>query len=233
MPTARSNASTTSARDLAGERFTRIYTELRNRICTNRYPPGTVLNESELAGEFGLSRTPIRSVLQKLSHDGLVETRNGVGTFVSEVNSETAEDLYRLRMKLAELIGDFSASTDPTAHIPKFESLLRLAATLRAEPDFEAIGEINVAVTDAISGLIESAALRELTTLLYFRTARIWHKTIPDLDWVEECTLIKAELTEILRALRMGDVAGVGFIRRNFIAMASSRLQRAIRSRET
>ena len=205
--------------------------ELRNRICTNRYPPGTVLNESELAVEFGLSRTPIRSVLQKLNHDGLVETRNGVGTFVSEVNNRTAEDLYRLRMKLAELIGDFSASVDPTVHIPKFESLLQRAGKLGAKPDFEAIGQINVAVADAIADLTESAALRELTTLLYFRTARIWHKTIPDLNWDEECTLIKAELNEILRALRMGDVAGVGFIRRNFIAMASSRLQRVMRSR--
>jgi DNA-binding GntR family transcriptional regulator len=122
---------------------------------------------------------------------------------------------------------------DPAEHIPKFEDLLRLAEKLGAKPDFEAIGQINVAVTDAIADLIESAALKELTTLLYFRTARIWHKTIPDLDWVEECTLIKAELNEILRALRIGDVAGVGFIRRNFIAMAFGRLQRAMRSRDS
>lgn len=234
MPTAASlktARAAASARDPVGERFTRIYTELRNRICTNRYPPGTVLNESELADEFGLSRTPIRSVLQKLNHDGLVETRNGVGTFVSEVDNQTAEDLYRLRMKLAELIGEFSPSVDPSVHIPRFESLLQLAGELGAKPDFEAFGQINVAVTDAIADLIESAALKEVTTLLYFRTARIWHKTIPDLDWDEECMLIKAELNEILRSLRMGDVAGVGFIRRNFIAMASSRLQRAVRSR--
>jgi DNA-binding GntR family transcriptional regulator len=170
--------------------------------------------------------------LQKLNHDGLVETRNGVGTFVSEVNPQTAEDLYRLRMKLAELIGEFSPSVDPIEHIPKFENLLRLAGKLGTNPDFEAIGQINVAVTGAIADLIESAALRELTTLLYFRTARIWHKTIPDLDWEEECTLIKDELHEILRSLRMGDVAGVGFVRRNFIAMASNRLQRAMRKQD-
>ena len=145
--------SAPSARDPANDRFARIYTELRNRICTNRYPPGTVLNESELADEFGLSRTPIRSVLQKLNHDGLLETRNGVGTFVSEVNNRAAEDLYRLRMKLAELIGEFSPSVDPTVHIPKFESLLQRVGKLGTKPDFEAIGQINVAVTDAIADL--------------------------------------------------------------------------------
>jgi DNA-binding GntR family transcriptional regulator len=222
-------ASAEVPRDPAPERFARIYTELRNRICTNRYPPGTVLNETELADEFGLSRTPIRSVLQKLNHDGLVETRNGVGTFVSEVDERTAEDLYRLRMKLAELIGEFSPSVATTDQISRFESLLQRAEKLPSKPNYKAIGEINVAVAEAIADLSQSAALKELTTLLYFRTARIWHKTIPELDWNEECALVKAELNEILRSLRMSDVASVGFIRRNFIAMAFKRLQSALR----
>ncbi|MFI4986359.1 MAG: GntR family transcriptional regulator [Alphaproteobacteria bacterium] len=217
-------------RDRTMERFKRIYTDIRDRICTNRYRPGTVLNETELAGEFGVSRTPIRRVLQKLNHDGLVETRNGVGTFVTDVDTRTCEELYRLRMKLAELIGELSPSVDPAAHIPTFERLLAQASRLGPEPDYDAIGQMNVAVTKALQELIQSEPLKELTALLYFRTARIWHKTMPFLDWAEEAMLVTSELKEILRALRMGDIDGVGFVRRNFIAMAFARLKRSARA---
>ena len=218
--------------DRAMERFKRIYTELRDRICTNRYRPGTVLNETELAAEFGVSRTPIRRVLQKLNHDGLVSTRNGVGSLVTDVDTRTFEDLYRLRMKLAAIIGELSPTVDPGSHIPAFERLLEQARKLGPLADYEAIGKLNVAVVNALQELIESEPLKEITLLMYFRTARIWHKNIPKLDWAEEVALVNAEISEILRALHMGDVAGVGFVRRNFIAMAFARVKRAIEDAE-
>lgn len=214
------------AEDPTNERFRRIYEEIRNRICTNHYPPGTILNETELGNEFQVSRTPIRRVLQKLNHDGLAETRNGIGTYVTDVDTQTFEDLYRLRMKLAEMIGEFSQSVDPEKHIANFERILTDAKKLDERPDYHSIGKINVAVVNALQELIGSEPLKELTALLYFRTARIWHKTIPSLDWTEESSLVVAEINEILRALRIGDIEGVGHVRRNFVAMAYHRLKR-------
>jgi DNA-binding GntR family transcriptional regulator len=204
----------------------KIYATLRERICTNRYPPGTVLNEGELGEEFGISRTPIRQVLQKLSHDGLVETKNGVGTLVTEIDTRTIADLYRLRMKLAEMIGEFSHTVDAKSHIAAFEALLEQARKLGPRPDYPAIGRINVAVVEALQDLIGSEPLRELTAMLYFRTARVWHRAIPHLNWHEETDLVNAEIKEILRALRLGEIDSVGFVRRNFIAMAFARLSR-------
>jgi len=61
-----------------------IATELRNRICMMQSVSDNItLHEGALATEFGVSRTPIRQVLQKLSYERLVETRSGVGTIVS------------------------------------------------------------------------------------------------------------------------------------------------------
>ena len=44
------------------------------------------LHEGAIAAEFGVSRTPIRQILQKLAHERLVETRSGVGTIVAPLN---------------------------------------------------------------------------------------------------------------------------------------------------
>jgi DNA-binding GntR family transcriptional regulator len=212
--------------DRANERFQSIYVLVRDRICTNRYPPGTILREAELAAEFGVSRTPVRQVLQKLSYDGLVEIRNGVGNCVTDVDTAAYADLYRLRMRLAELIGEFIREDECSAHIRAFETLLEQAGRLGSRKNYAALAELNIAVVGALNDLISSNPLREVTLLLYCRTARIWHQMLPHMDWKEEVGLVTDEIQEILRALRMGDLQGIGFVRRTFTGMAFARLKR-------
>ncbi len=63
---------------------------LRNRICMMQSVTEDItLHEGALAMEFGVSRTPIRQVLQKLAYERLVETRSGVGTIVSPLDRGT------------------------------------------------------------------------------------------------------------------------------------------------
>ena len=59
-----------------------IYDELRMRICLLDLAPGSRLNERDLAAEFGISRTPMRAVLQRLEHDRLIDSQHGRGTTV-------------------------------------------------------------------------------------------------------------------------------------------------------
>src|SRR5690554_3961959 len=74
-----------------------IYLELRERIAVLTYPPGTALSETKLAEEFGVSRTPIRQVLQHLEFDGLVEAKHGIGTIVSAIDFMYLQQVYALR----------------------------------------------------------------------------------------------------------------------------------------
>src|SRR5215212_2740 len=89
----------------ARERFERIYGTIRDRICLLEYEPGMRLGEEELAREFGVSRTPIRRVLSRLETEGLLESRHGVGTFVTTIDFGNLMQVYQFRMELAELIG--------------------------------------------------------------------------------------------------------------------------------
>ena len=52
-----------------------VYQRVFDAILEQRLPPGTKLNEAELASIFAVSRTVIRKALMKLTHDGVVETR--------------------------------------------------------------------------------------------------------------------------------------------------------------
>jgi len=69
-----------------------ILDTLRARIF--RAPAGVpvLLRETEIAKEFGLSRTPIRQVLQTLAYEHLLETRMGVGSVAPPLDPATRRD---------------------------------------------------------------------------------------------------------------------------------------------
>lgn len=73
---------------------------IEERIATGFYTPGTRLDESELATEFGVSRTPVREALFQLEMSGLIEIRPRRGAIVKNL---TPQELYEMFEVMAEL----------------------------------------------------------------------------------------------------------------------------------
>ncbi len=225
---AQSSARTaTWKRESQADRFERIYKALRERICLLEYTPGALLNDGQLAEEFGVSRSPVRSVIQRLNYEGLLETRNGVGTIVTEIDIKTFRDIYELRMRLAEMIGSMSPIAPTEELIDQVRGLGARAQRLHRLPkDLNAHARLCNELHALILALIGNEALREMTDLLYYRTARTWLAYMGDLDWREETELMQRETSEIAMALEIGDMRGVGNARRQFLYMTLSRISR-------
>ena len=113
-----------------GDRHQRIYKAIRERISLLYYPPNTVIGETELAGKFNVSHTPIRRVLQRLHFEGLVDIRNGVGTVVTDIGLKTMKEVYDLRMYLSELIAEPSPHEITKDHLQAMELLLERTKTM-------------------------------------------------------------------------------------------------------
>jgi GntR family transcriptional regulator len=65
-------------------RYLRIYSDLRQRITSGQWPPGSPLpSQRELADEFGVSIMTLRQAVQLLTDEGLIDTRHGSGTFAT------------------------------------------------------------------------------------------------------------------------------------------------------
>lgn len=83
------------------------YHVIRQLIISDELAPGQALSERELAGLLGLSRTPIKSALMRLSYEGFVEERPDGGVHVSRVEMRDVLELYEMRevleAKAAEL----------------------------------------------------------------------------------------------------------------------------------
>lgn len=66
-----------------------IIVQVRDQIVRGAWPPGTKIpSENELTRRLGVSRVSLREALQNLSSLGLLESRQGGGTFVKEYSGE-------------------------------------------------------------------------------------------------------------------------------------------------
>lgn len=70
---------------------------LRETVLADPEVQGTFLNEVELAGRIGVSRTPVREALLLLVADGLIEMIPGRGAYVPPLSGRQIRELMELR----------------------------------------------------------------------------------------------------------------------------------------
>jgi DNA-binding GntR family transcriptional regulator len=93
-----------------GFRAVKVYEALRKDILELRIPPETLLDETELAARFQLSRSPVREALVRLSSEGLVKVLRNRSTIVAPFDIATVQHhlsatelMYRATARLAAL----------------------------------------------------------------------------------------------------------------------------------
>ncbi len=77
-----------------------VHQELRNQIILGDIQGGEVLVESKLAKLFGISKTPIREALVRLSQQGYVKVIPRQGYQVTSITVKDIHEIYELRSVL-------------------------------------------------------------------------------------------------------------------------------------
>lgn len=214
-----------------GQSYRDIYKEIRDRICLLQYPPGSLLTENQLATEFGVSRTPIRQALHRLEFEGLVITKRGVGTMVTIVDLRALREVYALRLRLYELIGDFSSSE--RMHDDDIDTLRSVLKEARRMVGYRnnrsnqvELARLYTTFNQIITHTISNDALRKISEQLFYQTSRVWLQILPDLDWDEEVEYFCKELEQVIEVLEnSGDMADVAQIRRSHMVELLNRIR--------
>lgn len=74
--------------------------QIRSAILDGKYPPGSILSQTDLAREYAVSRIPIRDALLGLAADELVEVLPGRGARVVLLSAKELEEVFHLRIML-------------------------------------------------------------------------------------------------------------------------------------
>ncbi|MBT9383776.1 GntR family transcriptional regulator [Pseudooceanicola sp. CBS1P-1] len=213
-----------SARDRADA----LEEELRDRICLLDYPPGMRLAETELAEEFGISRTPLRRVLARLEAAGLLVSVHGVGTFVTDLRDEELDQIYRLRLELAQLAATLDPVPPDAALLARFRDIGARAGALTPDPACQrAFARLIMDFVLAQKALSANVPLMDFATHLYFQTARIWLHSLQAsaLDLTEEMTLFAREVAQVTAALEAGDLQAAALLHRAHVSLSWTRIR--------
>jgi DNA-binding GntR family transcriptional regulator len=73
---------------------------IRRAILSNDYPPGTLINQAEIAKQLDISRAPLREALSQLQEEGLVRIVPYKGAYVADLTEKDIEEIYSLRSTL-------------------------------------------------------------------------------------------------------------------------------------
>ena len=202
-----------------------IYSAIRHRICLLDYPPGMLLREAELAAEFGVSRTPVRAVLQQLSYDGLIESRDGVGNIVTELNYDEISDIYQMRIKMAEWIGYARPRELTDADYNIALGLQKRARALNRDFDIVEYWTINHDQHILISSVIGNSAMRQMWDHFYYRAARMWYQHVHANPPGAADSLL-SETTEVLRAIQEKNAIALGHVQSIYISYGLEHLDK-------
>lgn len=178
----------------------RAYDHVKQAILDRAYPGGALLSEGEIAGEVGVSRTPVREALLRLEAEGLVRLYPKRGALVLPVSPQEITDVLETR----ELVETFTAGRAGLG--PELAGELdRLLAAMTQHAEAGDAKEFAHA-DRCFHRTIVAAAGNEILTQLYDalrdRQLRMARLTAGDPGRTADAI---REHTEILAAVRSGD----------------------------
>ena len=156
------------------------YERIRQLLLDGDIAPGARLAQVDLAEQLGISRTPVREALRRLSAEGLVDSHPNRGFWAAELGLDAV--LRRLEVRLILEPG-----------------IARLAAERRTEGHLAELRRSIAREENARSGLAAHDASREFHFVLARATGNEEHVRILDSLWLVEVgrRLLSRRATEV------------------------------------
>jgi DNA-binding GntR family transcriptional regulator len=181
---------------------TQVADHVRERILSGELAPGERIVEADLAAELGVSRNTLRSALQRLTFEGLVEQNQFKSTHVTRPTARDVYEIYTLRNTLEAMACRLAAERGGAMDGVE-RALERMRAAVEAD-DVEAMKAADFDFHAAIVDLAGHARLREHYRMLHVQTRLYLHLTASLHYRLEEIAELHAELASAIRA---GDAA--------------------------
>jgi DNA-binding GntR family transcriptional regulator len=148
------------------------YEYIRERMLDGTYKGGMKLVEERLAGEIGVSRTPIREAIKRLEQEGLIKNKH--------IYNPTAQDLiyiYEIRIVLESFAAKRAAKNMTTETIIELENTIKKSRDLLMEGQSKNIYNANQRFHDLIINECQNPImierLEKARTIFYLFSLRL------------------------------------------------------------
>jgi DNA-binding GntR family transcriptional regulator len=140
----------------------RVYRSLKTMIVSGELAPQSRLVELQLAARFGVSRTPVREALKRLTADNLVHGDPVRGLVVHQPEPDEVHEVYLVRESLDGLAARLAASRITLEEIERLRTILGSMREGVETGRTELIVNANMAFHDIIYRAAGNATLTRL-----------------------------------------------------------------------
>jgi DNA-binding GntR family transcriptional regulator len=191
----------------------RVYGSIRDRVLRGALAPGHYLREVEISKALGVSRTPVREALARLSRDGFVEWQARRGYRVPPEPIGQLLDLYPIVAALEVVAGELAFPSMKAEVITNLRALNEKCRVAVAQGEVKKGIEANHEFHHVLSEGCGNAQLCQLLDALRAQVVRLELWSATDLDQVGEA--IKQH-DEIVAAIERKDFpTALAILKRN------------------
>ncbi len=214
---------------------TQVARQLVEVILSGQIEPGTRMpSERQLAESFGVGRSAMREALKALSLIGLVEVRQGDGTYLRRADSallpEVIEwglllgeprtmDLVEARQEIETVLAGLAAQRRTEEHLIRLRTALDQMEQARTPDEFV---EHDIAFHLAVADAARNSALRDIHSSIQ-ALLRAW--ILRALGSSEAIARSHAEHIPIIEAIEAGDPEAARDAMRSHMSAAAIRLK--------
>jgi DNA-binding FadR family transcriptional regulator len=189
-----------------------VAAQLRAQLASGAWPVGSRLPaEAELGRQLQVGRSTLREAVRVLVHLGLLETRQGAGTFVRaaappspwDARLRRAEilEVYEVRQALELRAAVLAAERRTPADLERLDRALADRNAARARARDSAYVEADLAFHQAVVAAAHNPILEELFTSFVAPLRDGLHKLVADEEMADlDSTDAHVELTSAIRA---------------------------------
>ena len=180
----------------------KVYLALEDAILSGEYKRGDALTEMSLCKKLGVSRTPVRSALHRLSEEGLIEIAPNRGAIVVGMNDDDLADIYKIRIRLEGLASSMAAERMNDDEKRALAETVELSEFYLGKGDVEKLKELDTNFHIIIYKASGSRTLSKILSELH-RNIRSYRKLSLTVPGRLEKSI--EEHKEILAAIQSGD----------------------------
>ncbi len=144
---------------------------LADQIARGRLAPGVALEETELARQFGVSRTPVREAIRQLEALGFAEARPRRGAIVAAITKRRLDEMFAVMMELESVCAREAALNMLPAEREELAAIHKKSANFVGSEDVDKYYQLNDVFHDLIYSGSHNEYLAELTISVRQRVA--------------------------------------------------------------
>lgn len=154
----------------------RVYEKLKKDIIESVYEPGQIITESQIAHNFGVSRTPVREAVNRLQNEKLLITIPKVGIQVSMISLTEIKETFEIRKALEALAIKLAIQNKCENDDMDLKQLLNQYIE-NIDNEFKS-AELDVKIHQKIWRMSKNASLISYLVQIEESEHRLWHNAI-------------------------------------------------------